>query len=519
MERMTGSSPRDAAADTRNSSAHVQPDPGGGLPLLLADGLVFGASAAVLVLEILAIRLLAPYVGLTLETYTAIIGVVLAGIALGSTLGGRLADRVAPRRLLGPQLALGGALAIATVPLTRLLGDTTGSTGEAGLLVALVSLLPPAAVLSSVTPTVAKAQLRTLAETGTTVGRLSGVATFGALAGTFGTGYLLVPLVAVSVSLLVLGAVLVAAGLVLTLVLSRQDLRRTGGAAVAAVVLAAGGAAAGSPCDTETVYFCAALEPGDRPGTRTLVLDDLRHSAVDLADPGRLTLPYVQWIGAVIESTTPAGRPLRAVHVGGGGWTLPRYLAATRPGSRSTILEVDRQLVDFVRRELPVDPAAGPPPAVQIGDARLSLRDRASGSADLVVGDAFSSRAVPWHLATREFVREIRRVLTRDGVYTLNVIDRDGLALTRAVAATIRERFEHVALIGRAADTPGPPRGGNLVLAASARPLDLTALRTRLPQTEEMTVLDDDAVARLTATAAPLRDDFAPTDQLLSSTG
>src|SRR5687768_7633887 len=87
-----------------------------------AGATVFGASAAVLVLEILAMRLLAPYTGLTLETYTAVIGVILGGISLGSFSGGRAADRVDPRRLLGPILLAGGVLAVLSLPTVRIFG-------------------------------------------------------------------------------------------------------------------------------------------------------------------------------------------------------------------------------------------------------------------------------------------------------------------------------------------------------------------------------------------------------------
>jgi MFS family permease len=107
---------------------------------------VFGASAAVLVLEILAVRLLAPYVGLTLETYTTVIGVVLAGIALGSWGGGRLADRTEPRTLLGPLLVAGGLLAAATVPIVRTLGEaTSGTVADDMIVLGLLAFLPPAA--------------------------------------------------------------------------------------------------------------------------------------------------------------------------------------------------------------------------------------------------------------------------------------------------------------------------------------------------------------------------------------
>src|SRR5688572_27583000 len=117
---------------------------------------VFGAAAAVLTLEILAVRLLAPYVGLTIETYTAIIGVALAGIAIGAAAGGRLADEVDPVALIGALLAAGGVLAMLTVPVVDWLGDDAGPSTADALVLAVLTLGPPAAVLSGVTPAAAK---------------------------------------------------------------------------------------------------------------------------------------------------------------------------------------------------------------------------------------------------------------------------------------------------------------------------------------------------------------------------
>ena len=85
-----------------------------GLGDLGAGLLVFGSSAAVLVVEIVALRLLAPYLGLTLETSTTVIGIALAAIALGSWAGGQAADRVDPRRTLGPLLAVSGVVVALT---------------------------------------------------------------------------------------------------------------------------------------------------------------------------------------------------------------------------------------------------------------------------------------------------------------------------------------------------------------------------------------------------------------------
>ena len=83
--------------------------------------LTFLAAASVLVLEIAAGRLLAPYVGVTLQTWTGIIGVILAGIATGAWAGGRAADRFGPERLLGPTLIAGGLAAMLSVPLVAVI--------------------------------------------------------------------------------------------------------------------------------------------------------------------------------------------------------------------------------------------------------------------------------------------------------------------------------------------------------------------------------------------------------------
>src|SRR5262245_53758171 len=176
------------------------------LPPAVAAGLVFVAAGAVLVLEILAVRLLAPYVGLTLETTTSIIGAALAGIAAGAALGGYLADRTDTRRLVVLLLIGGGALAMLTLPIVRLLGDAMQGEGDAAaLLITAIALVPAAAVLSAVSPAVAHLQLHDLRVSGTVVGRLSAWATAGALIGTFGTGFVLVPLIPVSTAILLTG--------------------------------------------------------------------------------------------------------------------------------------------------------------------------------------------------------------------------------------------------------------------------------------------------------------------------
>jgi predicted membrane-bound spermidine synthase len=159
-----------------------------------ADALVFVCAAAVLILEIVSLRLVAPYLGLTLETSSAVIGVALTAIAVGAWAGGRAADTGDPAALLGPLVLAAAALFTVVAPVVRWTGERVpGGDASVVLLIAAVAVFAPAALLSAVPPMVVKLRLATLAETGTVVGRLSAVGTTGAIAGTFLAGFLSSP--------------------------------------------------------------------------------------------------------------------------------------------------------------------------------------------------------------------------------------------------------------------------------------------------------------------------------------
>lgn len=484
-----------------------------GLSSASAGLLVFVSSGAVLVLELSALRLLAPYLGLTLQMSSAVIGVALGAIAVGTWVGGRAADAVDPEAALGPVLLAGGVSSWLVLPAVRVTGEAfRGDDQSLVLLVAAVTLFLPAAVLSAVTPMVVRLELRSLERTGSVVGRLSAIGTLGALLATFGTGFVLFALVPTSTIIIVLGALLVLLG-VLLIVRSR----RPRALAASAVAVLAGGvlvAAAPEPCAVETRYHCAdvVVDPV-RDSGRLLVLDTLRHSYVDLADPEHLEFRYIRGIAAGVQAVHPGEEPLRVLHLGAGGLTLPRYWSQTRPGTTGTVLEIDAGVVEHVREDIGVEPDGVD---VRIVDARVGLAQQPDGAYDVVVGDAFSSIAVPWHLATRETMEEARRTLAPGGLLALNVIDRPPLALLRAVVATVGEVFPYTALVS----TPGVlsgRAGGNAVLLASDEPLPLPALTEALADDGgEQEVLAGEALVAFTGTAQVLTDDLAPVDQLLT---
>lgn len=481
------------------------------LPPVAAAALVFVAAGAVLMLEILAVRLLAPYVGLTLETTTSIIGAALGGIALGAAVGGYFADRVNTYLLIVGLMIGGGLLTLLTVPVVHLLGPGARGEGDlAALGITIVALVPAAAALSAVSPAVAHLQLHDLRASGTIVGRLSAWATAGALIGTFGTGFVIVPLIPVDAAVLAIGAALVVVGLAMAIASSVPP-AGIAAAALVAVGLGALSASSDSPCLRDTKYHCLSLESDPaRPGNFELVLDEVHNSYVDVDDPEVLGYAYTRWIAAAIDAGHPGDAPLDIVFVGGGGLSLPRWLDATRPGSRATVLEVDEEVVDLVddRLRLPEPPALD----VRIGDARMTMLDVPSDSADVVVGDAFSGYTVPWQLTTTEWLEEVRRVLKPDGFYTVNLIDYDPFEFAAAAEATFLESFDHVQLAARVG-ADERPAGGNLILSGAdrrLRPLVTSA------GSEGVATYTESLVEELAADAEPLRDDFAPVDQLRS---
>ncbi|MFF9769834.1 spermidine synthase [Streptomyces sp. NPDC053086] len=218
------------------------------------------------------------------------------------------------------------------------------------------------------------------------------------------------------------------------------------------------------------------LPDPDRGRAWTLLIDGAPQSHVDLDDPAHLSFEYQRRLGHVIDLVAPPGKPVHAVHLGGGAFTLARYVAATRPRSTQQIVERDAALVQLVRRELPLDPGARI--RVRAVDARAGLAKVPDGWADLVVADVFSGARTPAHLTSTEFLDEVRRALKPSGVYAANLADGPPLAHLRGQIATAAARFGELALVADAAVLRGK-RFGNAILVASDLPLPLAELTRR----------------------------------------
>jgi hypothetical protein len=262
-------------------------------------------------------------------------------------------------------------------------------------------------------------------------------------------------------------------------------------------------------------YGTARLEPDrERPGGWTLLVDGVPQSYVDLTDPTYLRFEYVRRLAAVVDATGPPGAPLNVLHLGGGGLTLARYVAATRPGSTQRVVEHDPALTDLVRRALPLPRRATV--RVRAADARAAVEATGDARYDLVLADVYHQARMPRAVASAEFAAHVARVLRPEGRYAVNVADAPPLAFSRAFAATLRTAFRAVCLV---ADTGllGGAHSGNAVLVATSRPDGLPVRRLataggRFPGR----VLQGASLDRFIAGAPPMtdataRDSPAPT--------
>ena len=244
------------------------------------------------------------------------------------------------------------------------------------------------------------------------------------------------------------------------------------------------------------------LADADRPGGWLLLIDRIRQSYVDLDDPTYLDFEYVQAFAEILDAL-PAG-PLSVTHVGGGGCTLARYVAATRPGSSQIVLEPDAELIELVRSRLPF--ARGTKPRIRPVDGRAGLAALPDAGADVVVLDAFAGGRVPAELTTVECVTQIARVLKPSGVLLVNAADGHQLQYTKRLVATLRTALPEVLVRADSAALKGR-RFGNVVLAASrgALPVEQIA-RAAAGAMFPQRVVHGPELADFVGGAAPLTD-------------
>lgn len=495
--------------------------------------IVFISNACIMTIELVAGRLIAPFVGVSLYTWTSVIGVILAGISIGNFVGGKLADRYASRRLLGTIFIVAGLASLSVLITASAIGERglpaatwLPLVGRMLLFVTAIFLLP-SILLGVISPLVVKLSLQDLNSSGSTIGRIYAASALGSIVGTFATGYVLISLFGTRAILLGVGALLIAMGLLFGRWLRGATKPALASAVpvIAAVALAAGPlqATLQGPCLRETDYFCIRVRDETREDGETyrvLTLDRLVHSYVSLNDPRKLVYGYER-VGAEVLAYMERHRDsIDAFFIGGGGYTLPRYIEVVHPRSIVEVAEIDPGVTAIAHEML------GLPRDTKVKtinqDARLFLlRLDPARRYNLIVGDAFNDFSVPYHLTTHEFNQLVRQHLTDDGIYMLNLIDGGDLPFASAMLRTLGQTFDWIYFIPIGRRWLDTTRNTFIVLA-SARPIDIERLRTfdggdgvRNIHQWIITSEERNRVMQM-GDGTILTDDHAPTDNLLA---
>lgn len=490
------------------------------------DALTLLLTAALgMVVEIAAGRLLAPHVGMSLYTWTAIIAVVVGGFSIGHLWGGRLADRLPARaeghRAVAWLLAGCVAAAAAAVPILRWLAPILAGDGiqplAAILGLSLAAFLAPSLLVGAVSPIVTAMAVRDAppAQVGRVIGRLSALGAAGAIAGTLAAGFVAVP-EAGSVATMLGSAALYA---VLAVGHALAARRRGLAAALSTALLLPLGAGAGpwqANCERESAYFCLRAEevafPGVGPG-RVLVLDHLAHGINLRDEPTILVQPYLHLADELLVLRGLPAAP-RAFFAGGGAMTLPRAWAQDAPRGDYLVAEIDPAVIAFARDRLWFAPGA--PVRVVEQDARVAMQAiPPEPRLDVVLADAFLDLAMPAHLATREWHQAVRARLAPGGAYVAHVLeDRADPRFLLALVRTLGLDFPVVEVWVEARAAEG--RRVSYVVLASDVATPAARLAARRGAVRDWARLPADFVAARAAAAPVLTDDRAPVERLMA---
>ena len=503
---------------------------------------VFISSFVLLVLELVAGRLIARFLGSSLYTWTSVIGIVLGGLTIGNYLGGRLADRYGGAKTLSLLFLCASISCIAIIVANNLIGNAIFMIFLAWpirvFLHVAFTFFVPSLVLGMISPVVAKLALDRGYATGRTIGAVYAWGAAGSIAGTFATGYLLIAVMGTIAIVWSSAAVLLLMSLLYGIRL--LPVRLYFPLFIVLLLIVAGpwpwaqktSAALALTIPTlptvlyedETPYcYVQVRTSSTQPHVREFVQDVLMHSLINMNDITDLLYGYPDAYAALTHAGAGDREQLTVLAIGGGGYVFPRYLEHCWPQSRIDVAEIDPGVTKAAQE------AFGLPPNSNINtislDARnyvdqLIAREQRGDPVvryDFIYGDAFGGTSVPFQLTTKEFNDSLFKLLKPDGVYMLNLIDTVADARFLAVVVnTIEQTFPHVYVL--------PGRQNFLsfhtvfVIVAAKHPLDLRAVFRRHRPQAKIDLMDRAARQRLNRIAGGmvLSDDYAPVENLLA---
>jgi spermidine synthase len=480
-------------------------------PVRALPGVVFVAGAASLAIEICASRLLAPYFGNSTVVWANVIGLILIYLSAGYWLGGRTADRHPTPRALGAVLLLAAA-AIAVLPFVAhpflnlaVSGLNALSVGVVvgSFFATLLLFAVPVSLLGMVSPFALRLSLPDVTRAGRTSGRLSSLATVGAIVGTFGAALLLIP--AFGTQRTMLAASLATALAALPLLLRPAAVIAVVVGALLAVPPAAPKPEVGTIAEREDAYqFVQVLRDPDGK----IVMRTDEGVADQSVYRSESALTGGEWDMPLVVPPLMATQPRRILVIGNAGGTTARALATEYPGATIDGVEVDPVVSELGRTYM----AMGSVPGLRVhdGDGRAYL-SATSRQYDLIVVDAYRQTYIPFHLATEDFFALVREHLAPGGAVALNVERVPGDdSLVRTVAGTVANVFPQVWV--------WPALRFNELVVGLVKPIPQASIGERLASlprdVESLAPLVADSAHVVASSASPMTDDHAPVEWL-----
>jgi spermidine synthase len=530
--------------------------------VIKANVVVFIASFCTLVIELVAGRIMAPYVGVSLYTWTSIIGVVLAGISIGAYLGGRIADRYPHSSTLGWLLFLSGLGAFSISPLTNLIGGAQFHTSLMTriLLITAFIFFIPSCLLGMISPVVVKLTLSNLEKAGNVVGKIYAFSTLGSILGTFATGFYLISWMGTRSILLTMGIILVVSAILvggffrnkkslvlLLLFLFLSFSLPIVGLRVYAITYPAEFSFPSFPIESIKAFYEYAFRYPFEEETRfykesdyytikvkksingnngnpleSLVLDHLVHSYTDLNDPLYIEYEYIRIYEELVRWQAKKRGAFRNLFLGGGGYTFPRFIEAKYPKAEMHVVEIDPEITRVAQKHLGVSENTKIHSFNEDG-RWFVMNCKEKGSYDFIFGDAFNDLSIPYHLTTKEFATQMKGLLKPDGILMANVIDsfKKG-AFMPSYIRTLEEVFGkgnvHLITLSSDYDHIGI---STFVVVASPQKLDMDDfVRAVKKRGGEMTshVMSQDHLQEYLKErySVILTDDYVPVDNLIA---
>jgi predicted membrane-bound spermidine synthase len=450
---------------------------------------------ALMVFELVASRILAPTIGSSTYVWTSVIGVIIAALSLGYAVGGWLADKRVASSDIGWLLLATACTVAATLVFSdgilRFIGDSPLDARLKGLIASLLLFMPTSFILGTISPYLVRLHTESITVAGRSVASLSALNALGGIVGTFLAGFIFFSYIGSRQTLGLLIALLVVSSWLL-LPLRRWKLRL---AVTVIVALATFDslmprtiALTLTDIDTPTAHYKVISTMYNGQPLRALSTGPNGwQSGVFTEDPEALAFNYTKAMATMVAA---APQKDRILVLGGGAFTLPKYLAKTYPASSIDVVEIDPGLPAIAREYFYYN---DPPNVRIIADDGRAYLESTDHKYDLILVDIYSDTTVPFATATAEYTAALRHSLEPQGSVIANVIGADTpdcRPLLGALNASYRTSFRSTAAVPLMDSSLSSVQ--NIIVVYSNAPLDWAGARSARATLPQGTVMYDD---------------------------